>query len=780
MSTAPIHAMKTSRGIEVPLVQTTIGGVLRDTALETTVTQHYKNNEYETIEGIYTFPLPVGATLLSVDIDLNGKILHGTVVEKNEAQNTYEEAITDGNSALLLEKISDSMFTLNVGNLQRGDSAIVCIRYVQLLSWQQNTLRIMYPTTIADRYGRPSALGMQPHQATLEDPGIEHRADFSLQILGSLSHCAIHCPSHPLAIKPGNHELNISSASAGLTMDRDIIVSVERPSELAGCAGYYDRDLNGQWVAWLSLNPQVPERTENRNITIVVDCSGSMQGVSIMQAKVAVREIVEQLGENDYFNIIRFGSVVDPLFSKPKRCKPRHRNTALRMISSLEADMGGTNIYSALQQAYKGASKLRIQGDLLLITDGQSHDVVNTVKQAENSGVRHFTVGVGTAVAEDMVRGLAEESGGACELVSPNEDMADAIVRHVKRSYVPPLSASTIKWPVRPVDCAPATLSHAFSGDTLNLFARFDEKPEGETAVSLSFGEQAWLQAIQLRPYHRSIEERPVQELQLARLCAARRIKDVKREDQQAIGITYQLQTTQTSYVLVAEREEKDLSITGPAVRQVPQMMKADSYLNVPASRRSAPSTDAQPAYKRRKAARVGQRSDAGSDRFEIPALLRQAPESAPQDEIPGTSDAMADRLAAYCDETLSWPAGGATSAPDNRTPELFASRLDKHFEKASLIRQPAYPTTLDELVLMGMDQGLARALHNLSSGRDEAELVALVLLAFLRHPAATSLHKPTTRAIRAVQKRLQPGKDMEQAVLAAFQDDRVHTSWRL
>lgn len=492
-----------------------------------------------------------------------------------------------------------------------------------------------------------------------------------------------------------------------------------------------------------------------------------MRGVSIMQAKIAVREIVEQLGENDYFNIIRFGSVVESLFSKPKRCKTRHRNTALSMISSLEADMGGTNIYSALQQAYKGARKPRIQGDLLLITDGQSHDVVNTVKRAAASGVRHFTVGVGTAVAEDMVRGLAEESGGACELVSPNEDMADAIVRHVKRSYVSPLSASTIKWPVRPVDCAPATLQHAFSGDTLNLFARFDEKPEGETAVSLSFGDQAWIQAVQLQPYHRSLEKRPVRGLQLARVCAARRIKEAKEKDQQAIGIAYQLQTSQTSYVLVAEREEKDLSITGPVSRQVPQMMKADSYFDVPArARRPLPA--------------AGPAVNEDGYLMHIPSFLRQAPQAAPNEEVAATSDAMADRLVAQYNKKLSWPAEESAGAPGNRTPTLFASKLDKHFETASLMRQPTYPTTLKELVLMGIDQGLARALNDLSSGRNEAELVALVLVAFLRHPAAANLHKPTTRAIRSAQKRMNPGKDMEQAVLAAFHDSQVHTSWRL
>ena len=166
MNTAPMYAMKTSAGVQIPLVKTSIDGELRDTALATTVTQHYQNDEAETVEAVYTFPLPVGATLLGLTVNLNGEELKGTVVAAPEAQDTYEDAIAEGNSALLLQKISESMYTLNVGNLQPGDTAIVTLRHLQLLSWQQDSLRIMYPTTIGNRFGLPSALQMQPHQVT--------------------------------------------------------------------------------------------------------------------------------------------------------------------------------------------------------------------------------------------------------------------------------------------------------------------------------------------------------------------------------------------------------------------------------------------------------------------------------------------------------------------------------------------------------------------------------------------------------------------------------------
>ena len=193
MNTASSYEMTTSLGVQIPLVKTSIQGELRDTALETTVIQHYRNDEQETIEAVYTFPLPVGATLLSLEVNLNGEVLAGTVVASQEAEEAYEDAITDGDSALLLQKIDEALYTLNIGNLQPEDSAVISIRYIQLLCWQQDTLRIMYPTTIGDRYGQPAGLGLQPHQVTHEDLGVEHHADFSLRILGQLSGCSVAC-----------------------------------------------------------------------------------------------------------------------------------------------------------------------------------------------------------------------------------------------------------------------------------------------------------------------------------------------------------------------------------------------------------------------------------------------------------------------------------------------------------------------------------------------------------------------------------------------------------
>ncbi|MBK6740926.1 MAG: VWA domain-containing protein [Haliea sp.] len=689
MTTALSYAMTTRLGVKIPLVKTSIQGELRDTALETTVTQHYRNDEQETIEAVYTFPLPVGATLLSLEVNLNGETLAGTVVARAEAEAAYEDAITDGDSALMLQQIDEALYTLNIGNLQPGDSAVISIRYIQLLRWQQNSLRIMYPTTIGERYGQPAQLGMQPHQVPGADLWVEHRAEFSLEVIGQLASCATTCPSHSLVTRSEHGRLLITSPTDGVAMDRDIVICVERKQSAAASAGYFDPDLEGKWVGWLTVNPQVSHAVKHRYITIVVDCSGSMGGISNEQARVAVREIVENLTPDDTFNIVKFGSDATALFPEAMPGSDKDKTKALHLIADMDADMGGTEIGAALELAYTCAKGMRETGDILLITDGQSYDVVSVIHNAERSGCRHFTIGVGTAVAEDMVEGLARATGGAHEYVSPNENMAEAIVRHVKRGYAARLSNSQITWPIKPEQSIPNIITHAFSGDTLNLFARFDSKPEGDATVQLEFGEQTWSQNIQLSAYSDTAADSPLQELRLARVCAARQIQETTDDtEKQHLGIRYQLQTNRTSHLLVAKRDDKDETVDGPALRKIPQMSKANEW--------QIPDT----LFKRSLAPE--------RDSMSIKSPSSHFAEINCDVPMP-TATRHSKWLARDVDlATLRTLHAGVS-------PEMFSDRLNTLLRRTSLFSTPRLPTTLDDLQGMGVDSSLMlslRALH--------------------------------------------------------------------
>ena len=59
------------------------------------MSQTYRNDEQVNIEAVYTFPLPLDAVLLDLQVEIGGRILKGVVVEKKaaeEAKKATEEA----------------------------------------------------------------------------------------------------------------------------------------------------------------------------------------------------------------------------------------------------------------------------------------------------------------------------------------------------------------------------------------------------------------------------------------------------------------------------------------------------------------------------------------------------------------------------------------------------------------------------------------------------------------------------------------------------------------
>lgn len=105
---------------------------------EARVAQRFCNPADKHVEVVYSFPWPWGAALLGVDVILGDKHLTGTVVEKKQAEARYEEALSEGNAAIMLEKNHDHSYSLNLAPRQ---NCTITLRYAQTLSFEQRGVR---------------------------------------------------------------------------------------------------------------------------------------------------------------------------------------------------------------------------------------------------------------------------------------------------------------------------------------------------------------------------------------------------------------------------------------------------------------------------------------------------------------------------------------------------------------------------------------------------------------------------------------------------------------
>ena len=577
--------METAHG-DVVLEEVGVDAGIDDLMAVVSVCQRYRNPGATHVEAVYTFPLPLDAVLLQFEVELGDRRMAGTVIAKSDAEERYENAIAAGDAAVRLEQSQPGLYTANVGNLAPGETATVRFRYGLLLRWNSDVVRLMMPTTIAPRYGDPTAGGgLAPHQAP--EYAFDAERSFRLQVAvrGVLQGARWASPSHALAVTPQPDRTVIEIARPA-AMDRDVVLEAaavwEGAAHAADGRALLARDGEG-WIALASFRPELNGRTEpaaHRNVKIVVDCSGSMSGDSIAQVRVAGERILDSLRPGDLFNVIAFGNNQDAVFGRETVVSADSLDRARLFVRRLNADMGGTEIGAALRAAYDIAKEPGMARDLLLITDGEVWETDRVVAEARRSGHRIFTVGVGNSVAEPFVRALADATGGACELVAPREDMAERIHRHFQRILASPTRAARVVWPAPALRTVPDPLPPPYPGDTMHLFGSFAERPYGPVALEMELADGrtiAQRMEIGPAPDDAAGAEGPGATLSdLARIAAAQRLPAI--EDDAAatdLAVRYQLLSEWTDYLVVHVRAQADKADDLPALVKVPQMLAA-------------------------------------------------------------------------------------------------------------------------------------------------------------------------------------------------------------
>lgn len=569
------HGLSLIDGEKIALQSVKVEVSFNSLLCETTMSQIYSNLEKKPIEAVYTFPLASRAILLGLDVIIGSRELQGVVVEKSSAEEQYEEAITNGDAAIMLEQIQPGLYTMNVGNIFAGEDIRVTIRYAELYSWQNDTLRFHLPTTIAPHYGSPKRAGLQPHQELEHDLLAENRFELKLTLSGSLADARIDCPSHLIGITHSKHATLVTLAGGEGCMDRDFILNICLPQTEKDTV-LVDVDLDGGFVALASFVPRLPEPDEipPRSVKLVVDCSCSMSGDSIAQARRAISDILSQLRKEDFFNLIVFGSTWKTFFDRQIQANNENITKVRRLLRSLEADMGGTEIHQVLQATVQLPGPA-IPQDILLITDGEVWETDEIISMMKKYSHRVFTVGVGSSVSESFVRQLARETGGGCELVVPGEEMTEKIVRHFKRIFLPRAEDVAVRWPMEPVNVIPRDIGPVYDGDTLHVFACFDEKPKGPVSLDMTLTDgRTFAQTVHLEEYKQLMPDNNSAG-PLARMAMSQFLRDQNEEEATALAVRYQLISQHTNYLVVDVRAETDKGEGLPTLRKVPQMLAA-------------------------------------------------------------------------------------------------------------------------------------------------------------------------------------------------------------
>jgi Ca-activated chloride channel family protein len=631
----------------IGLVSAHVTGRLNGLVAQIKIRQVYKNWSDDNVECVYTFPLGWQSVLLGMRVELNGKSLTGTVKPKKVAEAQYEAAIDSGDLPVMLERSGKDLYTANIGNIQTGDEVVIELDYAQILKAEDGAIRFSLPTTIAPRYGDASAAGLKPHQQVDADPQAEQRLFLSLALSENLNKGTVYSPSHEIQLNRQDNECNFKLEGTAW-LDRDFVLVIDRLGDMNFAVAAQDpvRPDEATVLTGAIYRPESPEKNHPVLIKVLVDCSGSMQGDSIEQARDCLNWLFGQLNNTDQVSFTRFGSSVEHDHPELKPCTLIHRQILKAASRRLNADLGGTEIDDALKEVIaieSGSPTESKNAVILLITDGEVWKIEETIARVRASGQRIYAVGVGSAPSESLLKDMADVTGGACEMVTPRENMQKAVerllhrIRQTQAIEQEVTCEAPIVWQSKPA-------GHAAAGQALMSWTQI------QTHDSTLDG----LKMVQTIYPNGTPTPCPVvwdNSMDLSRIAVAMRLNDITQaKERERLAVEYQLVTSETNLILVHERAENEKANDLPELHQVKPMLAAGwSGNGVAAYRRKAPSlqilrsscdnapfiaeshinmSQSVPAMWRSNrthaAARVDGMANAGMDDIEIPAFLRK------------------------------------------------------------------------------------------------------------------------------------------------------------
>jgi Ca-activated chloride channel family protein len=581
----------TRDGAQVPLQGVEVTGELLGGHARVRVRQRYRNAESRPVEAVYVFPLPSEGTLTGFSMECNGRKVQGVVKEREKAFQDYDDAVTAGHGAALLDQERPNVFTAQVGNLLPHEETLVEVEFLQAIQVEEGSVRWMLPTLVAPRYIPGSAQGNRTGHGSADPTTRVPDADRITPPIGQVGYglkmdllvdlgreVVVESPSHALTLEKDGQKVRVKFARGEVALDRDFVITVrseDTSTSLTTLVTHRQGENPGTFA--LTVVPDLlgmAGAAKRQEVVFVVDTSGSMGGESLPQAQGALRLCLRHLREGDRFNIIAFSNSYQTFSNEPAVFTQKTLEQADRWVAALKAS-GGTELLQPMLAAVQGVP----DGVVVLLTDGQvgnEAEILSAVLGARKT-TRVFSFGIGTNVSDALLRDMARQTDGAVEFIHPGERIDDKVVAQFSRALAPRVTELTATFEgVEGAELAPAELPPLVDAVPWTLFGRYPTTGRGKVTLKGRSGREPFSLTIPVD--FAAASDRPAVE----KLWAAERIRawesaelDGRRAQRMKeriveLAVAHQIVTQYTSFVVVEERTGDRRASGQPETRVVP------------------------------------------------------------------------------------------------------------------------------------------------------------------------------------------------------------------
>jgi Ca-activated chloride channel family protein len=504
----------------------------------------------------------------------------------------YDEAKSAGHTAALVEQQKPNIFTQHIANIAPYETVRVKLSYVDLLKHRDGAYEMVVPLVVGPRYLPADRVGASPvgtHPTGQSGrPGVtsipyldETRASstvsFAAEIDAGVPIQLVKSVSHQLAIETVSPTRSrISLAQAGEIPNRDLRVKyyTAGPQTTAGVLAHRTGN-DGYFV--LAIQPKaayVPADITGREVIIVIDTSGSMHGLPLLQAKRVARGILDSLTDRDSFNILSFASGVEAMSSGLTPGNSAGRADGLSHLARMDAGGGTEMELGVIEMLTRKPGEHRVRV-IYFLTDGfvGNDDVVLGAAHSLLGSNRIFTVGIGEAPNRALLDSLADVGRGFSSYVGLNDHVptvTDVLLRGSTRPY---LTDVAIDWgPLGVAQQDPGILPDVYAGQPLVISGRYAKPGRGTIRIlARSAGKQVVIPVEVELPAQANLPP-------IASLWARRRIEQLSRPSDleptmveasiTRLGLEFHLMTAYTSFIAVDRSRVVNGGGTTPTVVQ--------------------------------------------------------------------------------------------------------------------------------------------------------------------------------------------------------------------
>jgi Ca-activated chloride channel family protein len=484
------------RRAPAPVTLTAVNAEVRvnDQVASTTLVMTLANSGSAPQEAQVLVPVPDGAAVRSFGVDSLGPEPTAKLLPRDEARRIYQSIVSSMRDPGLLEFINCSLIRSSVFPIPANGTNTVRLTYEVLLPADGDRIDYILPRT-----------------ESLTPSGVTWTLSIDIRSRRPIS--TVYSPSHDLVTEriDAGHVVVKATAQSAANPGSFRVSYLHQPLGKGGVSAtlltYPDPELGpdaGYFLLLAGLPAARPDdlKPVKREVTIVIDRSGSMRGEKMDQAREALRQVIEGLADGEYFNIIDYSDSIASFSERPVAKSSETTAKARDYIKGLRAN-GGTNIHDALIEALRQEPTPGTLPVVLFLTDGlptvgQTGEVAirDAAVAANKAGRRVFTFGVGYDVNAPLLTGLARASRAASTFVLPEENVEVKVGQVFRRLSGPVFDTPKLTVVVagngevvpRPIrELQPGVLPDLFEGDQLVVLGQYTDSSARRLVIEGNF-----------------------------------------------------------------------------------------------------------------------------------------------------------------------------------------------------------------------------------------------------------------------------------------------------